>query len=274
MNIASGCLRHAKLLALLLVLSAPSACGQALNLTCWQADSLAPSAHASSLYAWGFARQGAEWVIARQKVSSHRGDSLVFTKPTAHGATLAPERADRYVKRITSGYLVGINYGEFGGGLYFVGLDGTRLAEIETSLRVRQIFEFDHRLFAAGGFREGCIEELLYREGTWQARQLTHLPEPPLLTQEYGGDLLVVSQNFVHRVGPDFKVVSQLQLPPHSSWPYPSALLVAQGDLYLALGTGILHVKQFLKPRSGTPKPSATNDREDNLDFEWYVPKQ
>ena len=265
--------RRLTLLSFLLLL-ASGAGAQAPNLSAWQRDSLPSSSAYGGRYRWVFAKRNSEWVVEQQAASRSQEDTLVLPKPNAFLAYRFSNSASRHVLRIDDGYLIGRNFGEFGGGLYFVSLDGKIAYEIDPVQRIRKIFEFNHRILATEGMQEGAILELYKQQGSWRVRELAQFPEAPTFIQPYHDELLMLSSQYLYRVTKDFRVLPLVRAPFAAWLSSVSGMLVDQEDLYIATNTGVLRIKRFQKSPVYESGVIRVRDFENAPEFEWYVPKK
>ena len=245
---------------------------QAPDLTGWKRDSL-PSYAAYSPRTWVFVKRGSEWMVEQQTKSS-QSDTLVLPKPSAFLQYRFSNSASRYVLRIDNGYLIGRDFGEFGGGLYFVSLDGEDTYEIDPVQRIRKIFNYHGRVLAIAGMGEDAILELYQENGSWRIRKLVNLLEEPRLVVPGHDDLLVLSNQYLCRVTPDFQVLPLVRAPFHSWINRPSSMLVDNEDLYIATGAGVLCIRRFQKSPVYASGVIRVRDFENAPAFEWYVPKR
>ena len=99
---------------------------------------------------WKANRSKESWIISKLNDSikikendfNHfKGDSLPFGQKEV-AKKLNNQYSIRAVKKVENGYIIGLNKGEFGGGLWFLSADGKSSYEILPFRRVHQIFEF------------------------------------------------------------------------------------------------------------------------------------
>lgn len=226
---------------------------QAPNLTNWKIDTL-PTA--DRIYAanhagnhWTFVSKGGNWEIVQNDYSKEKGDTLSLSAEIVD-KNLIDLKANRFVKRTPDGYLVGLHKGEFGGGLYFIksdGLDGYKIAD---HLNIRNIFEYKARYFALEGLahlgsQRGQIIEIFQEDNVWKYKPMSALIEAPALITDFGNEKLIVTSQYILKLGEDLKVTEVLKAPFYWGMLYPSSILVDNTDLYLAMRQGLLKIKSF-----------------------------
>lgn len=238
---------------------------QAPDLTNWKIDTLPtgdkiyPANHSQDN--WIFSNSGEKWKIVRNDFSREKGDSFPFT-PDFIDKNLKEIKGNRFVKQTPDGYFVGLNKGEFGGGLYFIKPDGLDGYEMASYLNIRSIFEYNSRYFAIEGLahlggQRGQIIEIYKEDTVWKYKSLINLIEAPDLITDYKNEKIIVTSQYILKFGEDFKVSEVLKSPIYWGMLYPSSILIDKNDLYLSMRQGILKIKTF----DSTP------------DYEWYVPK-
>lgn len=238
---------------------------QAPDLTNWKIDTLPtgnriyPANHSQDN--WIFSNKGEKWKIVKNDFRREKGDSLPFT-PDFIDKNLKEIKGNRFVKQTPGGYLVGLNKGEFGGGLYFIKTDGLDGYEMAGYLNIRSIFEYNSKYFAIEGLahlggQRGQIIEIYKEDTVWKYKSLTKLIEAPALITDYYNDKIIVTSQYILKFGEDFKVSEVLKSPIYWGMLYPSSILIDKNDLYLAMRHGVLKIKTF----DSTPE------------YEWYIPK-
>jgi hypothetical protein len=239
---------------------------QSPNLNNWKLDTLPTD---NRIYAannspnnWTFIKKMGKWEIIQNPYNKAKGDSLPFTQEFIE-KNLKKIKGNRYIKKIKDGYLVGLNRGEFGGGLYFINPNGLYGYEIAPYLRINKIFEYKKKYFAIEGLahlggNSGQIIEIFKKDTFWQYKSFRDLVESPALITDYKNEKIIVTSQYILKFGKNFKVKQILKSPIYWGMLYPSAILIDNNtDIYLAMRKGILKIKAF------TTKP----------EYEWYVPK-
>ena len=238
---------------------------QAPDLTKWKVDTLPvgdriyPANHSPN--DWTFANKGSNWEIVQNDYSKEKGDTFPFSTEFID-KNLKELKANRFVKRTPDGYLVGLNKGEFGGGLYFIKPDGLDGYEMAGYLNIRNIFEYKAKYFAIEGLahlggQRGQIIEIFKEDTLWKYKTLSALIEAPALITDYKGEKLIVTSQYILKLGDDLKVTEVLKSPFYWGMLYPSSILVDNNNLYLAMRQGVLKIKSF----DSTPE------------YIWYTPK-
>ena len=292
MRAASTHLRRLLLLSFLLLLTT-NAWAQAPDLTGWKRDSLPDELGRSRSFtldpanpfsgfrdepAWAFVSDGKRWLIKPQQLYRQRGDSAIIIHANAYLTPSIHRQSDHFVRRVDDGYLIGVDRGEFGGGLYFSSLDGLSTYQIQEYLRIHEIVKFNQRIIATEGLAHmslngGSLLEV-YREGSWKVRKIAKLPDAPSIVKPYKNNLLIIGHNYISLLTKDLQVLPLVKAP--YSWGAFNATsaLIDKDDLYLAIWGGVLRIKHFAGSpiyKAGTLRPKAS---EKAPVFEWYVPRR
>lgn len=210
---------------------------------------------------WTFAFTGLKWAIVQNSFNREKGDSFPFS-PDFIDKNLKQIKGSRFVKKTDDGYLVGLNKGEFGGGLYFIKPNGLEGYEIARYLNIHHIFEYQTKHFAIEGLahlgvERGQIIEIFKADTVWKYKTLTTLTEAPKLITDYNNEKLIVTSQYILKFGKDLKLKQVLKAPIYWGMLYPSSILVNSSDLYIAMRQGVLKIKTF----------------DTQPEYEWYVPK-
>ena len=210
---------------------------------------------------WIFSKSGDKWEIVRNSFKREKGDSFPFS-PDFIDRNLKEIKGNRFVKKTSDGYLVGLNKGEFGGGLYFIKPDGLNGYEMAGYLNIHNIFEYNSKYFAIEGLahlggQRGQIIEIFKVDTVWKYKSLTSLVEAPALITDYNNEKIIVTSQYILKFSKDFKVSEILKSPFYWGMLYPSSILIDKSDIYLAMRKGVLKIKTFDK----------------QPEYEWYTPK-
>jgi hypothetical protein len=235
------------------------------DLTDWRLDSLPIGdridAANQSLNNWIFIKKDDKWHIEQNSFKREQGDKFPFTTDFID-KNLKEIIGNRFVKKTSDGFLVGLNKGEFGGGLYFIKTDGLDGYQMANFLNIRSIFEYNSRYFSIEGLahlgaQRGQIIEIFKEDDLWKYKSLTQLIEAPNLIADFNNEKLIVTSQYILRFGQDFKITEILKSPFYWGMLYPSSILIDRNDIYLAMRQGILKIKAF----------------ESLPEYEWYVQK-
>lgn len=235
--------------------------GQAPDLTNWKSDSLPLGDRVNmanqSLNDWIFAKNGNNWAIKRSSHLTENGDDLLsISKKTKEKIKLI--KGKKFYKKISSGYLMGVNNGEFGGGLYYIDSTRGKLHQIEHGLRIQNIFEYQSKLFAIEGLYHGQIIEIFKENKFWKYRSISGLIDVPKLLVDYNNEKIILSNQYLLLLNKDLKITELLKAPFYWGALYPSSILIDGEVLYIAMRQGILKIMNFVT----SPK------------YEWFTPKQ
>ena len=234
--------------------------GQAPDLTNWKLDTLPLGDRIykanNSDNNWFFEKSGNVWEVKRNANRIERGDSLpVISKRIRK--LINSIKGIKFFKKISSGYLMGVNNGEFGGGLYNIDLSSRKLHEIHQSFRIQEIFEFQSKVYASVGVYNGQIIEIYEENELWKYKSVCILIGTPRLIVDYNDKKLILTSQHLSILGKDLKVTELLKAPFYWGMLYPSSILIDGDNIYIAMREGVLKISQFIV------KPM----------FEWFTPK-
>lgn len=155
----------------------------------------------------------------------------------------------RYVKKVDGGYIVGLNGGEFGGGLLFVSADGMSSYEVGGLLRIRDIFEWNSKIYALEGIAHlgmsrGRILEI-YNDKVWKYKTIKVLEEAPSVVAKGDKQLVLATSQYLYRLTEDLQVEEILKAPFYWGILYPSSIHIDRESIYLAMRQGILKIENF-----------------------------
>jgi len=198
--------------------------------------------------------------IVKNDFKQGKGDVLPFGQDFI-STNLPMIKGNRFVKKVSDGYIVGINRGEFGGGLFFISQNGLENYQIAGYLRIKEIFEFNSRIYAIEGVAHlgsnyGKVIEI-YKDTMWKCKIVSDLIEAPILTAKYKKEQIIVTSQYILKMTKNGQIEQILQSPFFWGALYPSSFFIEKNDIYLAMRQGILKIKYFTK----------------NPIYEWYLPK-
>ena len=168
----------------------------------------------------------------------------------------------RRVKKVDNGFLVGLNHGEFGGGLVFVSDNESEVYDFGERLRIRKFFEFDSKIYAIEGLShlgssKGQIIEI-YKDDIWIYKTVVKLDETPILIAKLEDYFIIVTDENLLKLTKNLKIEQILNAPISWNVLYPTSIYIDAEDLLIAMRKGLLKIENFL-----------TNPK-----FSWYVPRQ
>lgn len=248
-----------------LILYCLSQAQQIPDLTNWRLDTLpiGDKIYAANLSHnnYIFIKKNNKWQIEQNSFTKEKGDNFPFTADFID-RNMKEIKGSRFVKKTPDGFLVGLNKGEFGGGLYFIKTDGKDGYQMANFLNIHSIFEYNSKYFSIEGLahlggQRGQIIEIFKEDELWKYKSLTKLIEVPDLVADYNNGKIIVTSQYILRFGQDLKVTEILKSPVYWGMLYPSSILIDRDDIYLAMRQGILKIKAF----NTLPE------------YEWYVPK-
>ncbi|MBB6609961.1 hypothetical protein H7F15_02835 [Pontibacter sp. Tf4] len=226
---------------------------QTIDLSAWKQDSLPTgerlySANQSSNN-WTFVKKGNKILIEENDFKPEKGDNLPFTQEFIE-KHLEEIKGNRFVKSVEGGYLVGLNRGEFGGGLLFVSDDGLTTYIIGRFLRIKEIFELDSKVYAIEGLahlgsQTGQIIEIFKGDGIWKYKTLSKLSETPALIAKKDNQPIIITSQYILRLNSNLEIEEILKSPFYWGMLYPSSIHFENKDIYLAMRKGILKIEDF-----------------------------
>lgn len=253
-----------KILILIFLFSTVLIFGQDYGLEDFETDSIPTRENL-----WKANHSKEHWVITKTNESIKikpndfnyfKGDSLPFGQKEV-AKKLNNQYSIRAVKKVQDGYIIGLNKGEFGGGLWFLSADGKSSYEIIPYRRIHQIFEFNNKLFVIEGLahlgsNNGNLLELR-KEGNWQVSQTYKLPGAPRFIIEEKDNILIVTSEYLMSFNKYKKLNQVLKAPFYWGSLYPSSAIIVDNDIYIAMRKGILKISKFKY----------------NPNYEWFVKK-
>jgi len=186
--------------------------------------------------------------IKRNDFNYFKGDSLPFGQKEV-AKKLDNQYSIRAVKKVEDGYIIGLNNGEFGGGLWFLSANGKSSYEIMPYRRIHQIFEFNAKLYVIEGLahmgsNNGNLLELK-KEGNWQVSQTYKLPGAPRFIITEKDNILIVTSEYLMSFNKYEKLIEVLKAPFYWGSLYPSSAIIIDNDIYIAMRKGILKISKF-----------------------------
>lgn len=192
---------------------------------------------------------------------------------TAPGtSTYAKEKA----RRVSDGWILWTNHGEWGGRVDWFSPDGTRHYKISRD-QITAYAQTPDGLFAVQGLehmgiRRGTLLQLVKNAGgKWEARTLVDLKDAPyaLLTEPDGAFLIVTSTKLLRvRVAPQKTVTPLVE---NTFWwgMYPNSLAAApNGEYFIGMRGGVVRVSReaggTYRVRWLTPPPAVRSDKNPN----------
>lgn len=198
--------------------------------------------------------------IKKNDYNYFKGDSLPFDRKEI-AKKLNGQYSIRAVKKVENGYIIGLNNGEFGGGLWFLSENGKSSYEIMKYRRIHQIFEFNEKLYvieglAHMGFSNGNLLEL-DKDENWRVSKTYELPAAPSFIVKEKDNILIVTSEYLMSFNKHEKLIEVLKAPFNWGLLFPSSAVIIDNDIYIAMRKGILKISKF----KYIPK------------YEWFVKK-
>jgi hypothetical protein len=158
----------------------------------------------------------------------------------------------RLSTRVSDGYLVAFNAGEFGAGLWWFSTDGKKREKLAKAW-VNGFIETDRGPLALeglahGGATEGRIVRLARgKDDRWHAEDFLDLKAPPepVYVKETDGSLIIATTRRLLRVVPSDKSVEVLLEEVFWEGLYPNSMVVTpDGTIYLGMRHGVAGVER------------------------------
>ena len=209
---------------------------------------------------WVIEKKNDSIKICKNDYNYFKGDSIPFSQKQI-AKKIKGHYAIRAVKKVNDGYIIGLNGGEFGGGLWFLSTNGKLSYEISSYIRVRQIFEFNNKLYvirvlAHLGSSYGSLFELK-KDKKWEISKDYQLPDAPSFVIIEDENILIITTEHLMSFDKSEKLVEILKAPFYWGMFYPSSAIVDFNAIYIAMRKGILKISEFKY----------------NPNYEWLVKK-
>jgi len=211
---------------------------------------------------WIFEKINNDWIINQRKFHRNNGDKLEIPKEIIEKNKKILNTYNGKIKKVKDEYIVGLNDGEFGGGLYIVSQNGERITELNCCMRVQEIFEYNNKILAITGLSHlglsyGNIIEIK-KDNSWSFKEVSKLIEAPDFTIEHNNTRLIITDQHILKLNNKNEISTVLKSPFYWGMLYPSNALIDGNDIYLSMRKGILKIVSF----------------ENNPEYEWYIPKK
>jgi hypothetical protein len=210
-----------------------------------------------SISTWILSLNSKSEVIADNKVATYDGgDSLPF-KP--YFDTLPPHfKGLRTVKKVSNGYLIGFNKGEFGGVLYWFSFSGDSSYIISKTI-ISHIFEVNSKIYIAHGLMHleedsGSINELTFDKGRWQIGNWVDLPSSPMVYLPIKDKIMIITSKAILTFG-GLDNISYLKKDGFWNILFPHSALIKKDELYIGMHGGVFKInmksgkEEWLIPR-------------------------
>ena len=158
----------------------------------------------------------------------------------------------RYATRVSDGWIVGFNKGEFGGWLWWFSSDGKSRERIAKDVRTRAFVETKQGLLVVEGLAHGLrsrgriLRLARNPEGRWKAEDVIDLKDAPeAVVKTADGSLLVATHGRLLKVDPASRKVNVLLDEAFWASLYPDSMVVApDGRIYIGMRHGVARVEK------------------------------
>lgn len=165
---------------------------------------------------------------------------------------IIPNKEDKYSfegkqtnLKIKDGWLVGYDYGEFLGNLFWFNEDGTKYEKITTG-NIKNIFEINGKIFITEGLAHlsmsrGQIFQIEKKNDNWIVEKKVELPAAPYATTlTKDKEFLIVTSHGLIKVNQNFEIETLIKEGFWKVYLYPNSIQITGEDIYIGMRGGIL----------------------------------
>lgn len=238
--------------------------GQSYNLKDFEIDSLPTiknqwKSHNSKQH-WSISKTNDSIKISNYDFNYFKGDKLPFNNREI-AKKFNFQSTIRSIKKVENGFIIGLNGGEFGGGLWFLSKDGESAYEIAPYKRIRQIFEFNNKTYVLEGLAHmggnyGSLLEIK-KEQKWKIHKTFNLPDAPNFAIFKNDLVLIITSEHIMTFNEFDRLIKTVKAPFYWGSFYPSSAITDKNDIFIAMRKGILKISSF----------------EYNPEYTWFVKK-
>lgn len=180
-------------------------------------------------------------------------DTLPFSekqiKRKIKSSTVINKSSIRDFMKVDDGYIIGLNDGEFGGGLWFLSLNGRKSYEITPYIRVKDIFEFNNKLYVIRGLSHitvsyGSLLEIK-KNKKWKVHKAYQLQDAPKFVVFEKENILILTSEYLMSFNKLEVLTKVLHAPFYWGTLSPSSAIIIGNDIYIALKKGVLGISYF-----------------------------
>lgn len=186
--------------------------------------------------------------IKKQTSSTIIGDTIPFSDEFIE-SKVGENYGGRIVKKVFNGYFLSYLNGEHGTAFYFISNDGKKAYEIESIRHAKYFFELQGDLFVACGLSHlvssrGSIYKLNFKR-KWTANYTGNLGADPENIINNGDKVYIITSQNVITFNKESNLKKIVTFPFTIGIFYPTSSVIIKNDLYIAMRSGILLIKNF-----------------------------
>lgn len=186
--------------------------------------------------------------ITKQTSPTIIGDSIPFSNEFIE-SKIGKNYGGRIVKKVFNGYFLSYLNGEHGSGFYFISNDGKKAYEMELIRHAKYFFDLEDELFVACGLSHlassrGSIYKLKFKR-KWKATYVENLEADPKIVFKHLKNTYIITYEKMLRVNKGASLTTVLTFPFNIGVFYPTSSVIIDKDLYIAMRSGILKVKNY-----------------------------
>lgn len=239
-----------KLFSLLLFLVSTLTYSQSIDLNKWVENKKAIDRykHPQNNISYIIIEDSLNYRIAKQTSPTRIGDSIPFSDEFIE-SKIGKNYGGRIVKKVFNGYFLSYLNGEHGSNFYFISNDGKKAYEIESIRHAKYFFELEGELFVACGLSHlassrGSIYTLKFKR-KWKANYVENLEADPEIVFKHFQKTYIITFEKMLSVNQDASLKTILIFPFNIGIFYPTSSVIIKNDLYIAMRSGVLKVKNF-----------------------------
>ncbi len=239
-----------KYFSLFIFLASTLTYSQTIDLNNWVENkkSIDRYKHPQNEISYTIVKDSIDYKIEEQTSSNIISDSVPFSDEFIE-SKIGKNYGGRMVKKVFNGYFLSYLNGEHGSDFYFISNDGKKAYEIESIRHAKYFFELDGNLFVACGLSHlalsrGFIYSLKFKR-KWKATYVENLEVDPKIVFKHIEKIYIITSEKMFRVSPDASLKMVLTFPFNLGIFYPTASVIIKNDLYIAMRSGLLKVKNF-----------------------------
>lgn len=194
------------------------------------------------------AKDSSNYKIEKRTSFIEKGDTIPFTDEFIENK-IGKNYGGRIIHKVFNGYLISYYNGEFGGSLYFISNNGEKYYQIQHMSRIKFFFEINNNLYAADGLSHlggsrGSILKLHFKR-KWRITYHEDLKADALDILKHNNNIYIVTRDNLLQFSPDATLKTILSFPFSIGIFYPTSSVIIKNDLYIAMRSGALQIKNF-----------------------------
>lgn len=150
--------------------------------------------------------------------------------------------------KVSNGWLIGFDRGEWSGGLYWYNNDGTKKYLIKDK-NVKDIITLNNKIFITQGLAHlrgdfGSISEIVFKNRKWIVQKTNKLNGCPYKTIINGDELISITTKDIISINSDMKLQTLYK---NNFWKilYPNSIALDNDIFYFGMRSGILRLNKI-----------------------------